>query len=84
MSRELRGKLAAILVSPQQLSSLTVSRNADDAKIGFRVAIHILKIFASAGDYENLAYDSGGVEAQRNCANHMIQIQVLSYLILVQ
>ena len=58
MGRELGGEPAAVLIAPQQLGSLAVGCNTDDAQIGFRIIVDILKVFAGTGDDEDLA-DNG-------------------------
>ena len=52
---KLGGEFASVLVAPQQLRGGAVGCNADDAQIGLRVLFHILKIFAGAGDDEDLS-----------------------------
>ena len=84
MGWELGGEFAAVGVAPQQLSSLTVGSNANDAQIGFRVCVHILEILAGSGDDEDFADDSGGVKAQRDGTDDAPQVEVLGDFIGIQ
>lgn len=72
LSRELRGKLASVLITPQQLGGLTIGSDANDAQIGLGIGIHVLEVFASACDDENLADDGGGIKAQGDGADDVI------------
>ena len=56
----------------------------DDAQIGFGVGIHILEILAGAGDDKDLTDDGSGIKAQRNGADHVIQIQIFSNFLGIQ
>ena len=58
VGRKFGGELAAVGVAPQQLGSLSVGSDADDAQVGLGIGVHVLEVFAGAGDNENLANNS--------------------------
>lgn len=78
------GKLATILVAPQQFGSLTVFCDTHDTQIDLGITVNILEILAGAGDDKNLTDDRSGIKAQRNDTDHMIQIQTLPYFLGIQ
>ena len=84
MGGEFGGKLAAVLITPQQLGKLPVGSDADNAQIGFRIGIHVLEILAGACDNENLANDIGSVKAQRNGTDDFVQVQVFPDFLSIQ
>ena len=78
------GKLATILVAPQQFGGLAVFCDTHDTQIGLGITVNILEILAGAGDDKNLTDDRSGIKAQRNRANHIVQIQVFPYFLGIQ
>ena len=81
---KLGGEFASVLVAPQQLGSLAILGNADDAQIGFGITLDVLEILAGTGDDKDLTDDGSGIKAQRNGADDMVQVEVLSYFIGIQ
>ena len=77
---QLGGELAAVLVAPQQLGGGAVLGDADDAQIVLRVLLHILEVFAGAGDDKVLADEGSGVKAGGDGADDVVHVQVLGNL----
>ena len=84
MRRKFRGKPASVFIAPEQLCVLPVIRNTDKAQICLRVAVHILKILAGAGDQKIFSDQSRRIKPQRQRAQDVRCIQIFLRLSFIQ
>ena len=84
VGRKFGSELAAVLVTPEQLSGLPIRCNADNAQISFRIIIDVLEILTGAGNDKDFADDRSGIKAQRDGADNVVQIQIFGNLIFIQ
>ena len=84
VSRKLACEFSAIRIAPKKLCCCAVLRNADNAKIVFRVFLHIFEILACACNNKNLADKLRCVKARGDCSDYIIKVEILRNLVFIK